>query len=257
MKNLTWIPLLAGLALAGACGDDSGGDDDDDDTFPDAFVPTIDAAPTVDAPPVTGAAVTVNWPLTSGIDSTPGASCPAGATTAVIDFDELEGTDFHVLYDCADGTGVENIPPGDYLVWVTLQNDAKTETYAMSAEYPLVLTATDTAATVTAPINIDSGFFYATWSFSPAGRTCATVGADGVSLLVSIADDVFALDTILVCDNGEGTTDGIPLSDNGYVIQVSLLDGDTPLGSSQSSNQEPFRWANEVVDIGNFEFAVE
>jgi hypothetical protein len=252
MKNLTWIPLLAGLALVAACGGDDD-DDDDDDTAPDASVPTIDASESEFVP------VTVNWPLTSGVDNTPGAPCPAGATTATVDFDSAAGPDYQLLFDCEAETGTDSatVTPGTYIVWVTLQDEAQTVTYAMSFEYDLTVAAGQSAE-VDAPINVDSGYFALTWSFTPDTRSCETLGADGVSILATIADTKSALDTILNCSDGGGITDGVELADAGYVVQISLLDpDDNILGQSEPRDVDPFRWANELVDIGNFEFFVE
>jgi hypothetical protein len=133
--------------------------------------------------------------------------------------------------------------------------DIPTIIYAGSFAYDLDLGSGDEAS-VTAPINVDSGFFDMTWNFSPAGESCATVQADGVDLLATIAGTTTALDTILSCTDGRGRTDGVPLDDAGYVIQVNLLDGDTVLGSSQAREMPPFDFANAVQDAGNFEFAV-
>jgi hypothetical protein len=226
MKKLVLGSLVAGLAFAAGC--------------------TVEE----------DAHVVVSWPLTSGVDSTPGAACPVGAVSARVTFSSQSG-DIESLFFCDDGSGAEFVPPDDYIVTVDLMDGALDPTiiYAGSFAYNLSVGSGDEAS-VTAPINVNSGFFDMTWDFSPAGEDCATLGADGVDMIASIADDAFALDTILNCTDRGGRTDGVPLDDRGYVIQVSLLDGDVVLGSSQPRPMPPFEFANAVQDAGNFTFAV-
>jgi hypothetical protein len=231
MKKLVLGSLVAGLSLAAGC--------------------TV----------VEETAVTVSWDLRQGVDSTPATACPPGATTARVFFDGLSGPDYDSTYDCVAGTGVEFVEAGDYNVTIDLTDDSVSTIYAGSDSIPITV-VDGIEGSVTASINIDSGFFFMSWSFAPAGENCASAGSDGVDLLATIADTTTALDTILPCTDGEGLTDGVPLFDatgapaGGYVIQVSLLSGNQVQGSSDPRPVRAFEFANEVQDVGNFEFAV-
>ena len=69
------------------------------------------------------ASVSASWTV---LNDGASAACPPGATTAAVNAQRPEDSlPFVDLYNCEDGAGIaDNLPAGDYDVWVELTDDS-------------------------------------------------------------------------------------------------------------------------------------
>jgi hypothetical protein len=269
MKKLVLATLLCGsVAQLGGCiivGDDDG-DDPPPPPPPDANDPQPDA--NTEPPP---AQLVVSWTLLGGepVDGVQGeVTCPPNGVDIFVtaDPDPAVADDETIFqYDCVDGvTVVEKLFPGTYDVWLELL-DADGTLVAQSDIQEGVVLAPDELTELTFDFSVDRGKFALTWTILEAGApsNCANVGADDVSLLLTIADTAEGDDFIFSCDAGQGVSDPLPLEE--YVIVVTLLDSgldptdpadDEVLGASEPRPNEILKLGNDFVDLGNFTFDI-
>jgi len=239
MKKLVMSALLfATAAQAAGCIFVSGDDDDDGGGT---------------------ATVSASWSI---FNDDAAAACPPGATTAAVNAQRGSETPFVDLYDCSDGAGVaDNLPAGDYTVWVELTDDTGSALYAQSESFAVSLSDGEL---VEAAFEIDAynGFFDVGWFVTDAGGTevgCAGVAnQNGVSVLSTNSSTTEGTDSIFNCADGEDpnfvTTDPVAVGD--YVVSLSLLDqGDLAIGAS-ADVVTSIGHGNEFVDLGVVEISL-
>ena len=200
------------------------------------------------------ASVSASWDVLN--DGSP-ANCPAGATTAAVNAQRSTDTDpFVDLYDCSAGAGIaDNLPAGDYEVWIDLTDDSGATLFAESESFNVSL---GDGENVSANFQIDAynGAFDVSWDILDSGGTdvgCA--GApNGVGILGTLSGTTEATDTRLDCAAGLdptiATTDPMALGD--YVVVLSILDNaNPPLSQGDSAEiQSSLDFGNQFVDLG-------
>jgi hypothetical protein len=270
MKKLVLATLLCGsVAQLGGCiivGDDDG-DNPPPPPPPDAMEePQPDASPE----PIPSAIV-VSWTLLGG-EPVDGAqsevTCPPDGVDIAItaDPDPAVADDEDIfLYDCVDGeTMPEELPPGTYDLWIELL-DAGGGLIAQSDIKEGVVLGVEELLELDFEFSVDRGKFALTWTILESGveSTCANVGADDVSLLLTIANTTEGDDFVFSCEAGEGVTDPMPLTE--YVGIVTLLDSgldpddpadDDVLGESEPRPNLTLDFGNDFEDLGNFTFDI-
>ncbi len=183
---------------------------------------------------------------------TTAGSCVTDGLATVISQNVATQERFADAFACADGAATTNgLPLGDYNVWVELSDSTGAEIVAQSTSQAGVLTFDGDRPALA--FVLDTASFGFTWSFSGGGANCADAGADGVDIIATMANTTQAWVTIHNCTAGSATSD--PLFLGTYTLIVDLLSGDDPLGSS-APREGTLATANELVDIGNFEFAL-
>ena len=190
------------------------------------------------------------------------AACPDGATTAAVNAQLGNDSPFVDLYDCSAGSGVaDNLPAGDYTVWVELTDDSGAVLYAQSEAAAISLSDGELA---TADFQIDAynGFFDVGWFVTDPGGAevgCAGVAnQNGVSVLSTNSSTTEGTDSIFNCADGEDpsfvTTDPVAVGD--YVVSLSLLDqNDLAIGGS-ADIVTSIDHGNEFVDLGVVEISL-
>ena len=241
MKNFVFHTLAASL-LAVAVGATSGCS-----SSPAASGPVIDATWTI----VTRDPTTpTSWAL-------PGteASCPDGATTAVVVARPSNTTgdnDIKDVFSCTDGTGVTSeYPPDTYLMWIELDDATGSTVFAQSGAALVDLTGGD--KTFSAEFVINGGYFTAAWSLAKASDStplaCNDVtGEDGVDILSTLDGSSFALDDTFDCVLEEGVTAVLP--HGSYTVSMSVINmaGDS-LGTADALTNEVISGPNEFVAL--------
>jgi hypothetical protein len=226
MKKLVIPAILLGALQAAGC------------IFVSSDDTTTDGIATID----------VSWTLED--DGAP-ASCPAGATTAAINAHLSGRADpFVDLYNCDDLGGVaDELPLGDYTVWVDFTDDSGAVLYAQSEAVNITLDTDGEVATANFRVDMYNGFFDISWEI--AGGSCASVTNDGVSVLSTLSGTTEGIDDVFSCSDGEApaiaTTGALLIGD--YVIAVALLDNDLAIGEAPEI-QESIAFGNEFVDLG-------
>jgi hypothetical protein len=218
--------LLASLLLLAACGEPA----------PTPESPDAGIDPDAAVSDETGS-IAATWQLQ---DDGTLVDCPAGATTAAV-HSLLDGdTDDYIdLFNCSALTGTANdLPAGDYQVWIDLTDDTGVTLYAQSESKAITVIGGETAERTFA-IDVANGFVDVSWSLVASGGgqvTCAASGGNSTSVLSTQTDTNTAFDDIYQCTDGEAparvTTGALPLGP--YATQLSLLgDGDVVLGQSE------------------------
>jgi len=203
--------------------------------------------------------IDATWSLT---DLGAPTGCPDGATTATIYAQRAsDSTPFADIYDCADGGGVaDNLPDGDFTVWVEITDDSGATLYAESEDAAISLAGGENA---NADFTIDAynGFWDVGWNIIDAGGNnvgCAGFANNtGVSVLSTQSGQVDGSDFLVDCTDGEAPSEvtltpdaGLPVGD--YVVSLSLLDNETPPLALASSDPITARidYGNDFVDLG-------
>jgi len=228
MKKLVISALLLGALQATGCifvSDDTG-----DDVPPDGV-----------------ASIDVTWALED--DGNP-ASCPAGATTAAVNA-HLEGRadPFVDLFNCDDLVGyADELPLGDYTVWIDFTDDSGVDLYAQSEAYAITLDTDGEVATANFTVDVANGFFDVSWEI--AGTTCQT--DESVSVLSTLSGTTTGVDDLYLCTDGEApnvvTTGALTIGD--YVIAIALLNAAEESIGDADPIQESISFGNEFVDLG-------
>lgn len=246
MKKLAFAALvIGGLMQASGCVIVT--DDDPDDPDP-GRVPTGDPSAQFD----------VAWDLIGG--------CPDGATTIQIVSDDGAATPFEDLIDCTP-SGSFTVPPlplGVYDVYINVTDDAGNR-FASSLAVEAELVADGEIVEVpTFTFPTDSGYMALTWDVIDDATneplTCAEVGADDVVLsgtVVARPDEFY--DFEFPCEDFEGVSGEMPIDDYTLVVWLSNAaddDQNNSIGTSQERDVS-ITYGNELVDLGNFDFAVQ
>ncbi|MCX5746831.1 MAG: hypothetical protein NT062_30530 [Proteobacteria bacterium] len=204
---------------------------------------------------------------------TPGA-CPGGQfTTAAIVSQAVDGTGtpigtcgpdspsgtcFVDRYNCADATGTDPLPAGDYLRWIQITNDTGTQTYARTLSAYITVSASTPSFTGT--ILHDGGYFLASWSLvktaTNAPLTCATGPVDGIALDSTVTGASSAVADSFTCTDGFGTTAGLP--DGSYTVSVQAIDAQSAaIGPATVLTNKTIGVQNAITDLGDITIKVD
>lgn len=213
-------------------------------------------------------AFSVTWTLLGG-NAQGEVTCPPNGVEMRIIADsngEAAGGQDIYRYDCVDYEGLADmLEPGVYDVWVELLDDNENLVALSDIQTGLTLDY-DEVVPLDFEFSVDRGVFGLTWTVLDAGApagSCADVGANSVTLLVTLAGTTEGDDFYLDCDAGQGTSGPLPLGD--YVGLANLVDvgpdpqdprDDIVLGASQARNVS-LDYGNHFNDLGNFTFDVE
>ncbi len=203
----------------------------------------------------------VSWTLTAG-DNDAVIDCgTAGVATIKVTSSGATAGDFIDLFDCTDGyNATALLPLDDYTVWIDAL-DANDGLIAQSNSQLETLDLDGELVTVDFEFPTDGGFFALTWNvldaYDDSEITCDTAGAGGVEVVSTpVSNSGTFLSDIWDCTDFEGVTSKLPLDT--YTVVVSLLEQGTDysLGDSNPTT-ETLEWGNELIDLGNFDFAVD
>ncbi len=248
MKNLVFSSLLlVGLSQATGCIIESGDDDTGVVHAEWNLIERLATDPPADNPIDCAGAGVVSIAVHSLPDS--GLDCDPN----------FGGNECIDLFDCVDLNGATlPIFADSYTVWVDAL-DANDNLIAQSFSQSAVVSGGgDTHLTFAFPVDV--GNFDLTWTLvddaTNAPLTCADVGAGGVSVIATpVLNQSTFTDNIFDCTDGGGMAIDNQLGEN--TVVVSILDqNDASLGESVPRN-ESLAFGNEVVDLGNFEFAFQ
>ncbi len=157
------------------------------------------------------------------------------------------------------------VPPGTYDVWLEVVNDdvSPEVILARSPVKTEVSIELDEHIELEFDISIDSGVLGLTWSFvdelTDEVLSCSDVGAQspdgGVSVLSTLVDSGgTGFDDIFTCEDGQGSTDLLPLGD--YTVVTSLLDQSMgSIGESLPRNIS-LEFGGQFEDLGDFNFVI-
>lgn len=276
MKNLVLVTLICGGVAQLGTGCIIVGDDDGNNPPPpppDANEPPPDAEP----PPGPGEFL-VAWTLLGGdpVDGVQGeVTCPPNGVDIKITADPDPGVaddeDIY-LYDCAVGAGpADGLPPGTYDIWIELLDADGTLVAQSDIELGVVLDF-DEQIPLDFAFSVDSGTFGIAWIVLANGApsTCEDIGANGMSLLLTVADNQeLSDDFIFDCSAGKGESDPLPLFVDSvavsYVASLSLIDvgadpidpgDDTVFKVLEPVTDLKLDYGNDYVDLGTVTFDV-
>jgi hypothetical protein len=103
----------------------------------------------------------------------------------------------------------------------------------------------------------EDGFFGFTWTIDgemPTTDSCLLgVNGEDVGYVATIAGTDTAFDTpVFPCEDGAGTTDGLPLDD--YVVSISVINGDGEAEQTADDVLATLDAEAQFYDLGNVEF---
>ncbi|GAB4539357.1 MAG: hypothetical protein Tsb0020_53130 [Haliangiales bacterium] len=268
------MSLAAGLAvLLGGCIIVSGDDDVDGPVIrPDAYVPLPpDAAPAPlpDAYVPEFGDLLVEWTLVSGLDEVVLDACPDGTLDARVIMDpdpdpESVGDEIYELYDCDDFGGVTlPIEPGVYDVVVQVgvfDSDGELVELHAQSDVTTITSDYDTTTELSFLFSVDYADVALSWDVFLNGQlsTCDELAAAGVAVQSTPVGDMGTLfDTTIVCSEGAGVTDPMPLGE--YTIAVQLVDIDDfglPGHEAETFPNVILDYGNEHEDLGDVELLV-
>ena len=227
--------------------------------------------------------ISVAWDLDPG--------CPADDnTTEIVAVDTATGEMFTDLVNCTDFSNtIDDLIPGTYDVSVNIVSDDRSLVYAVSSvEEDVLVTAGDVVEVPTFTILMEEAFFGFTWTLTEGGAPlgCDEVPFDdtpcnddaqctdftggfcdldagvcrgastGIDIAATIVGTTNLNATTFNCEDGEGVTQPFPLAE--YDIVFSVLREDST-GDGSFLDTDPITdtldTGNEVVDLGNVEFA--
>jgi hypothetical protein len=184
-------------------------------------------------------------------------ACPAGADTITL-FALRAGDNpadaFQDKYLCTDGAGVlADLEPGNYTVWLQLNNHEGTVRFAESFSQDVTVFAGNVTST---PVDlyVDRGFVSVGWTLTGRITSCATANG-GVSILATNSGGAQAFDTVVDCEEGLGretitqpipSVGADPRYTGTYTVALSLL---APQGGGALSATTTVPGA--TVDYGN------
>jgi len=214
-----------------------------------------------------GVTVDVSWKFTHLEDGTARA-CPTNFGTAVIksqlinDSSHLgSGSDFSDLFNCSAMAGTIVLPTADqYLVWVEIQNDSGSSTYATSNS-----TFVDTTF-ATDPVDVeiidDGGYFFFTWDLEDTtGKllSCADAGVTSSGSVETIATSVatpsYFRNDKFTCEDHYGTTD--PLLADTYTVSIDAEEGNAAIGTAPEKTNQEITAPNGLTDLGHIVITVD
>jgi len=214
-----------------------------------------------------GTTVDVSWKFTHLETNSP-LSCPTNFGTAVIKSQLIDdtshlgtGSDFTDLFDCSAMAGTIVLPTADqYLVWVEIQNDSGSSTYATSNS-----TFVDTTF-ATNPVDVeifdDGGYFFFTWDLEDTtGKllSCADAGVTSSGSVESIATSVatpsYFRNDKFTCEDHYGTTD--PLLADVYTVSIDAEEGNAALGSPVTKTHQEITAPNGLTDLGHITLTID
>jgi hypothetical protein len=173
---------------------------------------------------------------------------------------DFGGTECVDLFDCIDGNHhTAPLFADTYTVWMEAL-DANNEVIAISfSEQVSVGGGDDVEVDMLWPVDV--GNYELTWNLVDAGTdqpiTCAQAGSDGVEIIATpVENQATFTSNIFNCEDGEGFAIDNATGTNTVVVSILEAGTDASLGDS-IPREETIAWGNEVVDIGNFEFAFE
>jgi hypothetical protein len=205
--------------------------------------------------------VDVNWKFTQISDNTV-LGCPAGFGTARIISQATDdtthvgaGQQFMDKFDCAAGRGTISLPDDTYLIWVEIESNSGSSTYAQSQE-TFYDTLVDTGA-VNAEIIDDGGFFYLEWDLfdanTHAAMSCAQagIGASGAVEAIStgVSGTTMSADDQFTCTDHYGVTD--PLIAGTYLVSVEAVDSTKhSIGNAPELTNQVIRAPGGFTNLG-------
>jgi hypothetical protein len=255
MKNLVLASLICGVAAQLGTGCIIVGDDDNNNPPPPP-PPDAPPPPPPDAPPPGPGEFLVSWTLLAG-EAQSSVPCPPNGVDIriTVDPDPNVASDEDVyVYNCTDGEGfADGLPAGIYDVRVELL-DADQNLLAESDIERAVDLDFEERVALDFTFSVDLARFALTWTITDLGElsSCEGVGADDVSLLLTVAGTTEADDFVFSCVAGQGVSDPLKISD-AYVGKVSLLDNGEVIEDADAENLV-LDWGNQIKDLGNFTF---
>jgi cysteine-rich repeat protein len=208
--------------------------------------------------------ITASWSIKT-VAGVSGA-CPTGYDTAAVYTQPMTaagapvGTPYVDLFDCAPKIGtIAPVPPGLYLSWVEIVNNAGTQVYAKSLSTPIDTTTGDQQFAVM--IYTDGGYFQFAWSLvgatSNSALTCMQAGATGGVELVGtdIANSSNAASDQYDCENGSGVSDAY--LQGTYTVSIKALNGsDQAIGAAPNLTNRVIQGPNHVTDLGTVQIPI-
>jgi hypothetical protein len=199
----------------------------------------------------------VEWILTSDLGDL--YCTAAGVDTIKVTSRGAAAGDFVDLFDCIDGfNATALLPLDDYTVWIDAL-DAGNNLVAQSNSQLATLDLDGELVPLDFDFPVDGGFFALTWTLVDDATndplTCGDVAAGSVEVISTpVGGGGTGLSDIFDCVDLEGVTAKLPLDT--YTVVVEVLEEGTELSLGTSNpREETLDFGNELIDLGNFEFA--
>lgn len=217
------------------------------------------------------AVVTARWSFSSYANRNlpPNDPCPSGFTTASVHAKEWDpvfgefvagGIEVVDKFTCSDKIGITDPLDGVFLIWVAIENDSGTSTYAQSGSE--FFDTLDGDKTIDLPtLFVDAGYFDLSWDLVSSGNarmTCAQagIGSNGSLATTAVAtSSSFMLVDKFTCEDGFGITSELPVGS--YDVTVTAENGSADIGASLPLASRPITAPNGLTHLGHVKIPVQ
>ena len=155
----------------------------------------------------------------------PGCQPGTGAAVTIMSDNGIDPV-FEDTYDCDDGGGLaEDLPLGDYDVWLLVENDATTTTESVIAQASLEVDGEVVEIDYT-DVPLPGTGFALSWAIFEGATQTGCGDQEGVSVLSTLSGTAEGIDDIFDCEYGLDPNIAVTgqLSPGNYTVDVTLLD---------------------------------